>query len=152
MFVQWQCCMSGRQIWLSKAGCQIWQICRLDNVKKSMFSDYYICIWNTIVACLLNRFSGFFFKHLWFLQAHLQEFIFKRPYPIALRSTLEMFSSFGVPHTTEGSNIMSVITAIAGVKVRLYQPIELRTQADGPALIFIHGGGFFLGSPGRHNF
>ena len=63
-----------------------------------------------------------------------------------------MVSTFGVPHTKEGSNIMSTITAIAGVKVRLYQHIESRTQTDGPALIFIHGGGFFLGSPGRSNF
>ncbi|XP_072032792.1 arylacetamide deacetylase-like [Amphiura filiformis] len=76
--------------------------------------------------------------------AAFQELAFGRPYPISLRNTVEMLT-FPSPSEVEGSNILCSITAIAGVKVHLYEPIERKTH-DGPALIFLHGGGFFFGS------
>ncbi|XP_071797977.1 neutral cholesterol ester hydrolase 1-like [Asterias amurensis] len=44
-----------------------------------------------------------------------------------------------------GSNIRSSVTTFGGVKVRLYEPIE-KQPGLGPALVFIHGGAFVLGS------
>ena len=100
-----------------------------------------------ICGSKIPNFLGSFMFSFWFPQATFQELAFKRPYPISMRRTFEM-ASFPSPSEVEGSNIRCSITAIAGVHVRLYEPIE-RPLDHGPALIFIHGGGYFLGSAGN---
>ena len=48
-----------------------------------------------------------------------------------------------------GSNIRSSVTTFDGVQIRLYEPIKKRPGL-GPALVFIHGGAFVIGSAGEH--
>ncbi len=54
------------------------------------------------------------------------------------------------PREVPGSNIRSSVTTFGEVKVRLYEPIE-KQPGLGPALVFIHGGAFVLGSAGKEN-
>ncbi|XP_033106316.1 arylacetamide deacetylase-like [Anneissia japonica] len=49
------------------------------------------------------------------------------------------------PSEIPGSNIRSRVTTFDGIKVRLYEPIK-KQQGLSPALVFIHGGGFVIGS------
>ena len=59
-------------------------------------------------------------------------------------------AAFTRPYPSEvpGSNIRSRVTEMAGVKVRIYEPIKVKPGLQ-PALIFAHGGGFCIGTTGK---
>nr|XP_054770759.1 arylacetamide deacetylase-like [Lytechinus pictus] len=50
------------------------------------------------------------------------------------------------PSEVKGSNIRSKVTTFDGVRVRLYELVKKKEFLQ-PALIYIHGGGYALGSP-----
>ncbi|XP_022102060.1 arylacetamide deacetylase-like [Acanthaster planci] len=55
------------------------------------------------------------------------------------------------PPEVRGSNIRYTLTTFEGVKVRLYEPIKRRADF-GPAVVFIHGGAFVIGSTAMFDF
>ncbi|XP_038051225.1 arylacetamide deacetylase-like isoform X2 [Patiria miniata] len=62
------------------------------------------------------------------------------------RSFVDLAALMRTPHPeVQGSNIRSSVTTFDGVKVRLYELIT-RKAGLGPAIVFMHGGAFVIGS------
>ena len=53
------------------------------------------------------------------------------------------------PSTIEGSNIRSKVVTFDGVRVLLYEPINMKGRELVAGLMFYHGGGYMIGSPGE---
>ena len=68
----------------------------------------------------------------------------------ALQNLHELISALQTqtPSTVQGSNIRSKVVTFDGVRVLLYEPIDRKGQTSVAGLVYFHGGGYVLGSPG----
>lgn len=82
------------------------------------------------------------------LQVKVQDFIWPDAANdmIAYRRTMNLVT-IGLKDTKEGSKFKARVTYFDGVKVRIYEPIEKSPELL-PGFIYLHGGGFCIGSTG----
>lgn len=114
--------------------------------------SFCVCPWYIIIYIFFFALSKIIFiPFSLLLQARIRAYFQPdnpHAYIQALRS-IRGLTNQPSPSEIKGSNIRSKVTTFDEVRVRLYEPIIKKDDSLQPALIFIHGGGNALGSPGK---